>query len=74
MPEEFQPIHHLEAALEATRLHEIKSLAAKGASGRTIPAEVLGPLAHVQLALTAVREEIAAHSVKLGGGSEKPLK
>jgi hypothetical protein len=74
MPEEFLPIHELEAALEAARLDEIKRLAAKGASGKGIPTDVLGSLAHVQLALTAVREEIAAHRIKVGGGSEKPLK
>lgn len=74
MPEEFQPIHELEAALEVTRLEEIKRLAAKGASGKRIPIDILGSLADVQLALTAVREEIAAHRVKVGGGSERPLK
>jgi hypothetical protein len=36
MSEDFQPVHELEAALEATRLHEVKRLAAKEASENNI--------------------------------------
>jgi hypothetical protein len=38
-----------------------------------LPLESLSPLAHLQMALAAVREEISAHEVKVGGGSERPL-
>lgn len=69
-----KPIHALEEALEATRLEEIERLATNGIQSGQIPIGSLGPLASVQAALMAVREEIAAHEIKLGGGSEKPLK
>ena len=71
---ESRPIHALEAALEMTRLEEIERLASNGIKNRPIPIDALGPLASVQIALMAVREEIALHDTKLGGGSEKPLK
>jgi hypothetical protein len=35
--------------------------------------EALRRLALIQSALVAVREEIAAHEVKVGGGDEQPL-
>jgi hypothetical protein len=68
------PIHGLEAALEKTRLEEIERLASKSVKNGPISIDALGPLASVQIALMAVREEIALHDTKLGGGSEKPLK
>jgi hypothetical protein len=64
------PIHHLRAALEAQRLLAVEELSAKGGN---LPAEALQKLAAIQAALTAVSEEIKAHEVKVGGGSETPL-
>ncbi|VTZ26682.1 conserved hypothetical protein [Methylocella tundrae] len=65
------PIHALRANLEAARLQAVEELAAKGAS---LSPDGLQKLASLQLALTAVREEIEAHDVKIGGGGEVPLK
>jgi hypothetical protein len=67
---EMQPIHALRARLEAARLQEVEALAA--AEGEP-NAEGLKTIAHLQAALTAVREEIRAHAVKIGGGSEEAL-
>ena len=39
-----------------------------------LAADALQELAILQSALTAVREEIAAHEVRLAGGAEQPLK
>ena len=64
------PIHSLAANLENARLKEIQALAAKGG---TPSADALQKLAFLQAALVAVREEIVAHSVSIGGGSEKTL-
>jgi hypothetical protein len=64
------PIHSLAASLESERLKEIEALAAKGG---TPSADALQRLAILQAALVAVREEIDAHSVGLGGGSGEPL-
>jgi hypothetical protein len=64
------PIHSLAANLESERLREIETLAAKGG---TPSADALQRLAFLQAALVAVREEIDAHSVGLGGGSGAPL-
>jgi hypothetical protein len=69
MPDK-QPIHSLAANLESERLKEIQALAAKGG---TPSADALQKLAFLQAALVAVREEICAHSVRLGGGFERPL-
>ena len=52
------------------RLKEIQALAAKGG---TPSADALQKLAFLQAALVAVREEIDAHSVSIGGGSDEPL-
>ena len=38
-----------------------------------VPTEDLRRVAFIQLALVAVREELAAHEPKVGGGSEQPL-
>ena len=66
---EMQPIHALRALIpEAARLQEVEALAA--AEGAP---EGLKTIAHLQAALTAVREEIRAHAVKIGGGSEEAL-
>ena len=64
------PIHSLAANLESERLKEIQALAAKGG---TPSADALQKLAFLQAALVAVREEIDAHSVRIGGGSGEPL-
>jgi hypothetical protein len=64
------PIHSLAANLESERLKEIQALAAKGGAPS---ADALQRLAFLQAALVAVREEIDAHSVSIGGGSEVPL-
>jgi hypothetical protein len=73
MSDDVKPIHRLRDALEARRLEEIERLASTGITTGIPPLDSLSSLAHLQLALTAVREEIAAHDVKLGGGSETPL-
>jgi hypothetical protein len=65
-----KPIHHLQDILQAARRQEIIRLSEN-------PAEVtngsLQPLAFLQLALTAVRDEIVANEKHLGGGNEVPL-
>jgi hypothetical protein len=63
------PVHTLRAKLEAERLKLVEKLAADGAPSD----EALRGLANLQAALTAVREEIEMHGVKLGWGSETPL-
>ena len=63
------PIHALRDSLETKRLQAIQELASTG--GTTT--ESLQRVAFLQLALVAVREELAAHEVKLGGGGEQPL-
>jgi hypothetical protein len=65
------PIHDLFAHLEAARLRAVNELAAKG---NALPAESLRRIAVLQTVLTAVREEIEAHEVRVGGGAETPLK
>lgn len=65
------PVHDLEARLEAARLRAVEALAATPGEPSV---EALQSVAHLQMALTAVREEIAAHGVKIGGGGETPLK
>jgi hypothetical protein len=59
------PVHALCAALEARRLTVVESLAAQSAP---LAHESLQELATLQAALTAVREEIEAHSIRLGWG------
>ena len=65
-----KPIHSLGERLEAARMEAIEKLAG---STSAISNEALQRLVFVQIALTAVREEILAHETRLGGGSEKPL-
>ena len=66
------PVHDLRGQLETLRLKAIEELAAK--AGVALPADSLQRIAILQTVLTAVREEIEAHEVKLGGGAETPLK
>ena len=67
------PIHALRDALEAARLQEIQKLASTGETTLSVSDENLRRVALLQIALIAVREELAAHEVKVGGGDEKPL-
>ncbi len=67
-----EPVHHLQARLEAARLRAVEALATTAGEPRRPSAR--DRLAHLQMALMAVREEIEAHEVKIGGGSEEPLK
>jgi len=68
---EFRPIHDLAANLENARLAAIEELAAIGGA---LPVEMVYQVASLQMALTAVREEISNHEIKIGGGAEVPLK
>jgi hypothetical protein len=61
------PVYVLRANLETARLKALETLAAK--EGALSP-DTLRELAALQAALTAVREEIAAHSARLGWGDE----
>jgi hypothetical protein len=61
------PVHGLCAALEAQRLQAVETLAAQTGAPRP---ESLQELATLQAALTAVREEIEAHSIRLGWGED----
>jgi hypothetical protein len=68
------PIHALRDNLEAARLQEVQKLASAGGATPLISDEALQRVAFLQIALVAVREELAAHAVKVGGGGEQPLK
>ena len=67
------PIHTLRDTLATARLQAIRELASTGETTPSISTEVLQRVAVLQVALVAVREELAAHEVKLGGGGEQPL-
>jgi hypothetical protein len=67
------PIHALRDTLEAARLQAIQELVAADGTIPSVSTESLQRIAFVQIALVAVREELAAHEVKIGGGSEQPL-
>jgi hypothetical protein len=64
------PVHALQANLEAARLKVVETLAAKG--GPLIP-DALRELALIHAALSAVRDEIETHGVRLGWGNEGEL-
>ena len=66
-------IHALRDTLEAARLQEVQKLASAGGAAQSISDEALRRVAFLQIALVAVREELAAHDVKVGGGGEQPL-
>jgi hypothetical protein len=68
-----RPIHALRDSLEAARLQAIQELASAGGTIPSVSTEALQRVAFLQPALVAVREELAAHEVKIGGGSEQPL-
>lgn len=63
------PVHAVRAALESERLQLVEKLAADGIQA----GDTLHRLAILQMALTAVREEIEKHGVQIGGGGEKEL-
>jgi hypothetical protein len=67
------PIHALRDTLEAARLQEIEELAPADGTVPSLSTEALQRVAFLQIALVAVREELAAHAVHLGGGGEQPL-
>ncbi len=67
------PIHALRDTLEAARLQAIQELASTDGTTPSVSTEALQRVAFLQIALAAVREELAAHEVKLGGGGEQPL-
>ena len=67
------PIHALRDALETARLQAIQELASTDGTPPTVSTEALQRVAFLQIALVAVREELAAHQVKIGGGSEQAL-
>ena len=64
------PIHDLLTHLETERLKAVQELAAKPGA---LPADTLQGIAILQTVLTAVREEIAAHEVRVGSGAARPL-
>jgi hypothetical protein len=67
------PIHALRDALEAARLQAVQELAPADGTIASVSTEALQRVAFLQLALVAVREEIATHEVKIGWGSDRPL-
>ncbi len=67
------PIHALRDTLEGARLQAIQELASTGEAISLVSIEALRRVAFLQVALVAVREELAAHEVKIGGGGERPL-
>jgi hypothetical protein len=65
-------IYALRDQLEAARLEAITEAAA-ASGGATVSTEAASRIGHLHLALLAVRDEIEAHTPKLGAGSEQPL-
>ncbi len=60
------PVHALKAKLQTAQLNAIETLAAKDMA---ISADALRELATIQTALTALREEVESHAIKLGWGA-----
>jgi hypothetical protein len=67
------PIHTLRDTLESARLQVVRELASTNGTIPSVSIEALQRVAFLQIARVAVREELAAHAVKIGGGSEQPL-
>ena len=65
-------IYALRDKLEAARLEAVTQAAA-GSGGAAVSTEAASRIGHLHLALLAVRDEIEAHTPKLGAGSEQPL-
>ena len=68
-----KPIHALRDALETARLQAVQELAGTDGTTPSVSTEDLQRVAFLQIALVAVREELAEHAVKIGGGGEQPL-
>jgi hypothetical protein len=64
------PVHDLLANLEAARLRVVETLAGKEAPPTP---DALRELATIHAALSAVREEIEPHGVRLGWGNKDEL-
>ena len=64
------PVHALQANLEAARLKVVETLAGKESPPTS---DALRELATIHAALSAVREEIETHGVRLGWGNEDAL-
>jgi hypothetical protein len=60
-------------SLETARRHAIENAALADSRLDLDSAEQFERIAHLQMALMAVREEIAAHMPKVGFGSEEPI-
>ena len=58
------PIHALRDTLEAARLQAIQELALAEGTAPSVSTETFERVAFLQIALVAVREELAAHAVK----------
>ena len=67
------PVHALAEIIEAARSQAIRELASADALASVLSTEALQRLASLHIALAAVREELAAHEPKVGGGSERGL-
>ena len=65
-------MHALRDTLE-TRLQAVREFAPTNGTIPSVSTEALQRVAFLQIALVAVREELAVHEVKIGGGSEQPL-
>jgi hypothetical protein len=68
-----QSLCDLRDTLEAARLQAIQELAPADGTIPSVSNEALQRVAFIQIALVAVREELAVHAVHVGGGSEQPL-
>ena len=64
-----EPHHQIGTAIADAQI--CCELAAKGGP---LPADALQKIALLHSALSAVRDEIESHEVKIGGGAEQPLK
>lgn len=63
----------LRDTLEAARLQAIQELASVDGTTPSVSTEALQRVAFLQIALVAVRKELAAYAVKVGGGTEQAL-
>lgn len=68
-----KPVHALADILETARSRAIQELASADAVASALSIEALQRVASLHIALVAVRDELAAHEPKVGGGSERSL-
>jgi len=68
-----QPVHALAESLEAARSQAIQELASADAVASVLSTDALQRVASLHIALAAVRDELAVHEPKVGGGSERGL-